>query len=206
MKNINYMINGVLAVAVIILFILYFTGSRETTAPGKKTFTAAGDSSGVLPIAYVNLDSLLLNYNYYQDLFEIVMKKEESARLSVNQEANKLQREMQEFQKKVENSAFLTRERAEQERDRLVRKQQELETLNSRLSEELMVEQQKMTEQLRDSLVAQLKIFNQDKKYQVILSNSTAANNILLAEEIYDITDEIIDYLNKNYVPTGSAK
>ncbi len=203
MKNINYVINGVLAVAVIILFILHFTGNKGGDVT-HRTFTAEGDSVGVLPVAYVNLDSLLLNYNYYQDLFEIVVKKEENARLNVNQEANKLEREIQEFQKKVENNAFLTRERAEQEQNRIMRKRQELEELNARLSQELMAEQQKMTEQLRDSLVGQLKVFNQNKKYQVIFSNSSGDNNILFAEDAYDITDEIIVFLNKNYSPSGS--
>lgn len=202
MKNINYVINGVLAVAIIVLFILHFTGNKSADV-AQRTFTVESDSVGVLPIAYVNLDSLLLNYNYYQDLSEIIMKKEENARLNVNQEANKLQREMQDFQRKVENNAFLTTERATQERDRILRKQQELEELNSRLTQELMEEQQKMTEQLRDSLVAQLKVYNKDKKYQVIFSNSST-DNILLAEKVYDITDEIVAYLNRTYSPASN--
>lgn len=200
MKNINYVINGVLAVCVIVLFILHFTGNKGTDVPNK-TFTAEGDSVGLLPIAYVNLDSLLLNYNYYQDLLEIVMKKEENARLNLSQEGNKLNRELQDFQKKVQANAFLTTQRAEQERDRLLKKQEDLEGLRNRLQQELMEEQQKMTEQLRDSLVDQLKIYNKDKKYQVIFSNSST-DNILLAGEAYNITNEIIAYLNKSYSPS----
>lgn len=202
MKNINYVISGVLAIAVIILFILHFTGGKGADV-AKTTFSAEGDSIGVLPIAYVNLDSLLISYNYYKDLSEIIVKKEENARLNIAQEANKLQRDMQDFQKKVENNIFLTTERATQERDRLIRKQQELEELNARLTQELMAEQQKMTEQLRDSLVAQLQVFNQDKKYQVIFSNSST-DNILLAEKVYDITDEVLEFLNKSYSPSPS--
>jgi len=198
MKNINYVINGALAVAVIVLFILHFTGNKESDV-SQKAFTAESDSAGILPIAYVNLDSLLLNYNYYQDLQEIVMKKEENARLNMNQEAGKLQREAQDFERKVQNNAFLTTARAEQERDRLMKMQEDLENLRNRLSQELMLEQQKMMEQFRDSLVAQLKTYNQDKKFQVIFSKST--DNILLAEDAYNITDEIIVYLNKNYSP-----
>jgi outer membrane protein len=59
-----------------------------------------------------------------------------------------------------------------------------------------------LNEQLRDTLVSQLKVYNKDKGYQVILSN-TMGDNILLAGDTYDITQEVIEYLNKNYAPAS---
>ena len=200
MKNINYIINGVLALADVILFVLQFTGKKESGVT--RTFTAEENASGLLPIAYVNVDSLLLNYNYSKDLNEIIIKKQENSRASVNQKLRALQVEMQDFQRKVENNAFLTRERAEQEQNRLVKKQQELQDFDSRLAQELVAEQQRLNEQLRDTLVSQLKVYNKDKGYQVILSN-TMGDNILLAGDSYDITQEVIEYLNKNYAPAS---
>ena len=105
---------------------------------------------------------------------------------------------MQDFQRKVENNAFLTRERAEQEQQRLLNKQQELQNLDNQLAQELMQEQQKLNEQLRDTVVSQLKAFNQGRGYQVVFSN-TVGDNILLAGDSYDITGELLEYLNKNY-------
>ena len=200
MKNINYIINGVLALAVVILFVLQFTGKKESGVT--KTFTAEESASGLLPIAYVNVDSLLLNYNYSKDLNEIIIKKQENSRASVNQKLRSLQTEMQDFQRKVENNAFLTRERAEQEQARLMKKQQELQDFDNRLAQELVSEQQRLNEQLRDTLVSQLRVYNKDKGYQVILSN-TMGDNILLAGDAYDITNEVIEYLNKNYAPAS---
>ena len=200
MKNINYIINGVLALAVVILFVLQFTGKKESGVT--KTFTAEASASGLLPIAYVNVDSLLLNYNYSKDLNEIIIKKQENSRASVNQKLRSLQTEMQDFQRKVENNAFLTRERAEQEQARLMKKQQELQDFDNRLAQELVSEQQRLNEQLRDTLVSQLRVYNKDKGYQVILSN-TMGDNILLAGDAYDITKEVIEYLNKNYAPAS---
>ncbi|MEA4809042.1 hypothetical protein SDC9_34329 [bioreactor metagenome] len=200
MKNINYIINGVLALAVVILFVLQFTGKKESGVT--KTFTAEESASGLLPIAYVNVDSLLLNYNYSKDLNEIIIKKQENSRASVNQKLRSLQTEMQDFQRKVENNAFLTRERAEQEQARLMKKQQELHDFDNRLAQELVSEQQRLNEQLRDTLVSQLRVYNKDKGYQVILSN-TMGDNILLAGDAYDITKEVIEYLNKNYAPAS---
>ncbi|MCC8094837.1 MAG: OmpH family outer membrane protein [Tannerellaceae bacterium] len=197
MKNINYVINGVLAVAIVILFILQFSGKKETSVT-RTTFTPDENLSGVLPIAYVDMDSLLMNYNYYRDLSEVILKKEENSRANINQKANALRTEVQDFQRKLENNAFLTRERAAQEEQRLMNKQQELQELDNRLAQELMLEQQQLMSQLRDSLVAQLNLFNQNKGYQVILSN-TSMDNILIAGDVYNITAELIEYLNRNY-------
>ncbi|MDR1201854.1 MAG: OmpH family outer membrane protein [Tannerellaceae bacterium] len=200
MKNINYVISGALAVAVVILFIMQFAGEKETKTE-RAAFTSEGDSTGLLPVAYVDMDSLLLNYNYYNDLLEVIMKKQENSRANINQQANKLQTEIQDFERKWNNNAFLTTERAQQEQQRLVRKQQELQELDNRLARELMEEQQKLTEQLRDSLLTQLKVYNQDKRFQIIFS-SRSTDVILLADETYNITDEILAYLNKNYSPS----
>jgi outer membrane protein len=202
MKNINYILNGVLAVAVVILFIMQFTG-KKASDDLRPTPAADGALPSLLPVAYVNMDSLLQSYNYYKDLNEIIVRKEENARASVNQQGSQLQSEIQDFERKINNNAFLTRERAEQEQQRLLKKRQELEALDNRLTQELMTEHQKLLEQLRDSLSTQLKIFNQDKKYQIIFSN-ISSDNILLADDIYDITNELIIYLNKNYSPTNN--
>ena len=196
MKNINYVINGVLAVAVVILYIMQFSGKKESNIA--RTFTSTGDTTALLPIAYVNVDSLLLNYNYSKDLNEIILKKQENSRANITQKALSLQSEMQDFQRKIENNAFLTRERAEQEQQRLLKKQQELQDLDNQLAQELMQEQQKLNEQLRDTIVAQLKVFNQGRGYQVVFSN-TMGDNILLAGQAYDITAELLEQLNMNY-------
>jgi outer membrane protein len=139
--------------------------------------------------------------NFYTNTVKPFVEQENS-RASVNQKLRSLQTEMQDFQRKVENNAFLTRERAEQEQARLMKKQQELQDFDNRLAQELVSEQQRLNEQLRDTLVSQLRVYNKDKGYQVILSN-TMGDNILLAGDAYDITKEVIEYLNKNYAPAS---
>ena len=73
-----------------------------------------------------------------------------------------------------------------------------MQNLDNQLAQELMQEQQKLNEQLRDTVVSQLKAFNQGRGYQVVFSN-TVGDNILLAGDSYDITGELLEYLNKNY-------
>ena len=129
MKNINYVINGVLAVAVIILFVMQFSSKKESTvAPA---FTTEGDSTNLLPVAYVNVDSLLSNYNYSKDLNERILKMQEDYRLDMTQRSNALRTELNDFQRKYEANAFLTTERAQQEGNRLQKKQEELQIIFS---------------------------------------------------------------------------
>ena len=72
MRNINYVINGVLAVAVVILYVMQFSDKKESGVT--RTFAPTEDQTALLPIAYVNVDSLLLNYNYSKDLNEIILQ------------------------------------------------------------------------------------------------------------------------------------
>ncbi len=198
MKNINYILNGVLAVAVIALFVLHFSSNKKSSESPILTKIGGSAKSSRLPIAYVNVDSLLTHYDLAKDLNETLLRKQENSRASLTEKGRMLQGEMAEFQKKVENNAFLSRERAESEQQRLLKKQQELQQLDQHLSTALMAEQQKMNERLRDSVNAFLKEYNKTKGYHMILSN-TAFDNVLYAEDSYNITDEVIDLLNKRY-------
>lgn len=197
MKNVNYVISGVLAVAVIILFIMQFSGKKDSGS--KSVMVASGDSSvATLPIAYVNLDSVLVNYNFSKDLNEQITRKSESARANLTQKGRTLESQLRDFQHKLQNGGFLTQQRAEEEHQRLLKEQENYQVLENRLSNELMEEQMKINKQLSDTIFTLLKRYNEDKKYQVIFAN-IANDNILLANEAYDITTEIIEFLNKNY-------
>ena len=105
---------------------------------------------------------------------------------------------MSEFQRKLENNAFLSRERAEAEQSRLMKKQQDLQQMEGAMSQQLMEQQQKMSEQLRDTINAFMKDFNKDNRYQMIISN-TANDNVLYAGKSYDITSEVITKLNERF-------
>ena len=197
MKNLSLILNAILLVAVIVLFILVLGNKKcgTETATIKK-----GDSTAVvnLPVAYINIDSLLLNYTFAKNANEALTKKQEDSRLTINSRERELQGEMVNFQKKLENNAFLSRERAEQEQIRLQKKQQDLQEMAGRLSEQIMTQQQKVSEQLRDTINSFLKTYNKDGKYQIILSN-TSNDNVLYAGKQYDITNDVVKKLNDRF-------
>lgn len=194
MKNLSLILNAILAVAVVILFWLVL--GNKTTQVGKVATIGKTTSVGKLPLAYINIDSLLLNYQFSKDANESLTKKQEESRLTINTRARQLQSEMAEFQRKLENNAFLSRERAEQEQLRLQKKQQELQQMDGQLSQQLMQVQQKMSEELRDTINKFIKEYNKDGKYELIISN-TSSDNILWAAKGYDITEEVTKMLNE---------
>ena len=204
-SNTSYIIHGVLALAIVVLFILHFTSKSGSGKSQSGSFVAtAGDSTATLPVAYVNLDSLLINYNYAKDLNEALMRTEESSRASLVQKERELNVAAQDFQRKLQNNAFLSQERAEQEQQRVMRMQQEYQQLAERLAQEFAVEQQKLNMELADTIKVSLKEYNLSRGFQIILSN-TGSDNVLYAHPKYDITSEVIGFLNKKYGPATSA-
>ena len=101
-------------------------------------------------------------------------------------------------EKKYENNAFISPERAQQEYNRLMKMQQDLQVLQNNLSNQLATENQKNSLQLRDSINVFLKEYNKTKGYNLILSN-TGFDNLLYADSSFNITQEIIDGLNARY-------
>lgn len=191
MNKIQLAINVILVVAVATLFGLYITGNKSTNEEMTPTVEK-------MPLAYLNTDSLLANYTFAQEANEKLMKKQEDARLKINTKARNLQSEMEEFQRKLENNAFLSRERAENAQKSILKKQEDLQKLEAKLTEEIMIENQKLNIQLADTLTNFLKEYNADGRFHVILSNN-AKDNVLMADSQYDITNEIIEQLNKRY-------
>lgn len=193
MNKIQILINVILVAAVAALFVIFF--SKKAPAA---TETLVTSTSEVMPVAYLNVDSLLANYTFAQEASEKLMSKQEDARVKMNTKLRTFQNEVADFQRKLENNAFLSRERAEKEQQRLTKKEQELQELEAKLTQDIMIENQKLNQQLADSLNNFLKEFNADGRYHVILSN-TAKDNVLMANEQYDITNDVVNGLNARY-------
>ncbi|MCQ2078359.1 MAG: OmpH family outer membrane protein, partial [Bacteroidaceae bacterium] len=190
MKKIQIAIDAVLVAAVVALFVLYFC-KGNCCKKQTEGVPVAEVVEGNLPVAYLNVDSLLVNYTFAQEAQEKLMSKQEDARLKLNTQGKTLQQEMADFQRKYENNAFLSQERAQSEYQRLQRKQQDLEELEQKLTNDILMENQKLNLQLADSLMAFLKEYNADGKFQMILSNQ-GKDNVLMAADGMDITADVV--------------
>lgn len=193
MNKIQIVINVILVAAIAALFALFYGNKKDVVET-----VAVSTCSEVMPVAYLNVDSLLANYTFAQEASERLMSKQEDARVKMNTKLRTFQNEVADFQRKLENNAFLSRERAEQEQQRLAKKEQELQELEAKLTQDIMLENQKLNQQLGDSLNTFLQEFNADGRFHIILSN-TAKDNVLMASQQYDITDAVITSMNARY-------
>lgn len=202
MKKTKYILKGFLMLAMAFMFTQ--CADNKNANEGNAT-PAAALASGELKIAYVEIDSLLTKYRFWNDLNEMMIQKEENIRTTLNEKAKELEQEMREFQRKLENNGFASRERAEQENLRIAQKQRDLQQLQEKLANELQTENQKNSLQLRDSINSFLKIYNKDKGYSLIFSN-TGFDNLLYADKAFNITEEIVEGLNARYTPSAAVK
>ena len=161
---------------------------------------AAENNAGGMKIAYVEVDSLMTQYEFCKEFTLILQKKSNNARNTLNQKGQALQSAMQNFQQKLNNNGFTSREQAEGQQAAIQRQQQSLQELQARLENELANETAKYNEGLRDSLQHFLAAYNKDKKYDLILTKQ--GDNILYAAKRFDITNDVINGLNKHYKST----
>ena len=118
MNKIQIVINVVLVAALATLFGIVLGGKQPATT---EPVVAASE---VMPVAYLNVDSLLANYTFAQEANEKLMTKQEDARTKMNAKLRTFQNEVADFQYKLENNGFLSRERAEQAQQKLAKKEQ----------------------------------------------------------------------------------
>ena len=170
----------------------------------EKPQAAGTESSTGMKIAYVEVDSLMTQYDFAKDYSVTLQKKSNNARNTLTQKGNQLQAAVNNFQQKLNNNGFTSREQAASVQAAIERQQRDLQDLQVRLESELANETQKFNEALRDSLNNFLTSYNKDKKYDLILSK--AGDNILFADHKYDITKDIINGLNKRYKPAAKKE
>jgi outer membrane protein len=200
MKGTSLIVSIVLAVAVLVLYILHFTG-------GNTTVDVTGDSpvserTDGLRIAYIKSDSLIMNYDYAEVLHDEFMKKQEAFTQEYGSKRQTFEREAAEFQQKLQRGGFLTEQRAIQERDRLVGREQEIVKLDQDLSTRLAEMQSTNNQMIIDSLMNYLKIFNADKKYDFILN----AGDVLIGPESDNITNQVLKAMNARYQASQTKK
>ncbi len=193
MKNTSLILNLVLAVAVAVIYVLHFSGKSSNESVGGNSSVATSNSD--LKIAYVKVDSLILNYDLAEELHDSFTKNQEAYTKEYTEKRSSFEKRAAAFQEKVQRGGFLTQDRAVQERDRLVSEEQEILSLDQELSMKLSEMQSANNKQLIDSLMNYLKEYNANKKYSYIFN----AGDILIGDEPHNITKEVLDAMNARY-------
>ena len=198
MKKINFI--SLLSAVAIASLSLASCNNASPKMDDQPASSAAGTAASGMKIAYVEVDSIMTQYSFCKEYSLILQKKSNNARNTLNQKGQQLQTAAANFERKLQNNGFTSREEAARVQAAIQRQQQDLQELQNRLGSELDAETAKFNAALRDSLQNFLKVYNKDKKFDLILSK--AGDNILYAEKRDDITQDVINGLNKRYKST----
>jgi len=193
MKNTSLVLIIVLVVAVAGLYILHFSGNKSNGSG--ITGSNDGSKSSGLKIAYLKVDSLVVNYDFAQEMHDGFTKQQESYTREYSDKRSRFESQAASFQEKAQRGGFLTQESAMRERDRLVTEEQQIGKLDQELSAKLAQIQAENNKQLLDSVMNYLKVFNKDKEYTYILN----AAEVLIGAESDNITKEVLVGLNARY-------
>ena len=187
----NFKRNSIIAIAFASLFM--FT----QCTPQKAEQALPVQTGDGLKVAYVNLDSLMSEYCFAQDINKEMMRKEEDIKMKLTEKYKALQADQADFERKYKNNVYATPERAQSEYNRIMQKEQEIVQLEQSLTLEFEKEGLLKNQALRDSINKYMIEYNKEKGYDFIITK--LGENLLYANPAYEITHEVINGLNKRY-------
>ena len=198
---------ALLCIATIVLYVLYFAGCHKTADDGDTASVAAVPADGQsMRVAYVNTDTLMAGYEYAREL----QKKIEQ--VSAQQEAL-LQQEQQfqaDYQNFLQTGENLTLSQQQEKEKELKARYEKLSRLEKQYADLLPQKQKNLQDEL-DKMTHAVYNFIADYnakhgKYNLILSKSYSNTPVLYGDEGLDITQEILEGLNKEYAQVKANK
>lgn len=204
MKNLSLILNGILAIAIVILFYQVNTlknaGTSTQTAFSDKivkpTIIESATNLVDAKIAYVNTDSINEHYDYISDFTKVIRSKKATLEAQMQSMTAKFQQEYEAFQQSAQ-AGVAPQSELQKQQTSLERQQKELankELQLQNLGVELEEKNLELNKSVKDYL---LKINN--GRFDYILSYSDMMPTILLANPKLDITSEVLKGINDEY-------
>jgi len=200
MKNLSWVFNGILAVAVVILFVLHFSGDNDNNDEhsSEASELTADKPAGEIKIAYVFIDSVLANYALAQELTEELLKKKSNLENELTTKGQKLEKKIAEFQNQVQKRLITSWDAQEKEKQ-LTEEQQVYLNLQNDMQNRLMRDEQDMNIKVYDTVIDYINRYNETKGYKLIISQ-TSGGVLLYAEDYMNITKEVLEELNAEHL------
>ena len=191
MKNLSLILNGVLFVAIIVLYILHFSSNKDQTQESTTAVVAP------LPvnIAYINSDTLLNNYEFSKIAAGELENKKDELQAEYENRARGLQSEIENFQRNAQNMTIAQARAVEED---LTKKQQNLLRYQETLTQTLVQEEAKISNELYDKVADYLRDYGISNNYQLVLTYQKGSG-VLYANDSLNITQQIVEGLNQAY-------
>lgn len=197
MKKASFILSILAFAGVAALTVINFTSKapKSSTQEGECIECTAG------AIVYVNLDRILAEYDMANELRSVVETKVQSIQQEVTRRGNKLQKDVNTFQEKIDKG-LLTRSVAEVQGQKLQEQQNEFQNYAAQKQQEIAEEEAVMTNKIADAIKTYIDKYNEEKGYAMILScqGDLLPLPVVTAEASLDITDDVIAGLNEAYV------
>lgn len=225
MRSLPLVLNGILAIAVAVLF--YFQFADKQPAARKNTVDSAviDSISNKLKIAYINQDTVWSRYELIEDLqADLEVERTKSERKveqrstllekQLEQMARELQTKAADFEAKAQGMNEVLRNNKMQELQSLqqnaqafsMEAEQEVGQLQQSLQTKLMDKELAGTTKVNNNIKAFLKEYNQEYGFNYVLAYSDQAGGILLGDPALDITADVVAGLNAIYDAEQAAK
>jgi outer membrane protein len=203
MKNFLLPLNIILAIAVAILFFLFFNQKPAKVEAKGTTVSTDTFTQKELKIAYVDLDSIQENYTYYKEKMDEFERRKDNADRDLNNAFQKIENERIAF---VQKGNAITQVEAENFQREYTRKMQNLETQKKSLENNIQQDGVKTMEELKKKINEFLLEFNQTRGYSYIFSYSSTINILFYKDTALNVTNEVVSGLNDSYNKTKSKK
>jgi outer membrane protein len=187
MKNLSLILNGVLLVAVGVLYFLFFSGKKSN----ESTVTAPSN----LKIAYIKSDTVLKYYDYFKEQNDIFEAKNKRLSQDMQNRAQSLQNDINAYQRNVGN---LTIGQAKAVEEDLAKKQQNFRLYQQSVEQEVANDQAKVQGELYGRITAFLKKYAEGSELQVVMKFDQASD-VLFGGPGIDISQDVIKGLNEAY-------
>lgn len=195
MKKLMLIVNIAVLVAVVVLYILFFTGNKTTPSKAVNRTSQSGDISN--SIYYINFDTVLANYDMYLDMQAQLESEAKAAEANLRSKESQFQKEVTEYQTQMQKGLML-RSEAQEEEKRLGNQQQQLLMLQENLRNDLAEKQVVFNRKMLDNIMKYLDKIQPEYQYHIVLGTSFGGG-VLYANKDLDITKEVIAGLNEEY-------
>lgn len=187
--------------AIAILAGLSFTSCNENK-PANPAQPAANDSTAVAgSIVFFNMDRVMAEYDMANDLRAVVETKVNSIQAEITRRENKLTRDLNDFQNKIEKG-LLTNSVAQAQQQKLQQQQQSYQKYVVEKQQEMAEEQQVMLNNIMNAINEFVEKYNEEKQFSLILATGgdLLTTPVVIGNASLDVTEEILKGLNDEYV------
>jgi len=184
------------------LFLISCNNQKKPVQEGQSD-AVVSQTTAIIPsvadgsIVYVELDTLMQNYQMTIDLTGELEEKMKKMDAELTNRQKKFQTSVNDFQNKAQKGLETRSKLAEMEQQLGV-EQQNLMQLGEQYRMEIAEEQSVMQRKIIQAIMDYLKEYNKEKGYKYILGNAFDAK-ILYADPSLDITASVLQGINAKY-------